>query len=171
MSILASLYEAVNKFSLYICKIANFLVMICLTLLVLDLGLGVISRYLFSYVPAWYEELAKIFLVWIAFAGGIIASDRGGHVSIHVFPKSTPAFIKNFLAVLVQIMILVTAFLVVVYGYRFAIAGRVGVFPTMDFLPLYVSYAAVPFGYFGIFIIALRNLLGIIIGIEKTQPK
>ncbi len=164
MKIFNPVYTFLDTLVKYICKAASFVVILSLSLLVLDLGAGVLLRYVFSYVPAWYEELAKIFLIWIAFAGGIIASNKSEHVSINIFPHSTPKLLRDILDILVQIMILITSFLVVRYGYKFAIGGRIGVFPSMDFLPLYVSYVAVPIGYLGVFIVALRNLFGILSG-------
>ncbi len=159
MALIRTFYQLFEKIAQIVTKISSFVVFLSLLLLVLDLGAGVILRYVFEYIPAWYEDAAKIFLVWLAFSGAIVAFDRGEHVSIHIFGHSMPRFFKILLALIVQLLIILTAFFVVKYGYNFALSGMRGVFPSLDFLPLSAAYAAVPFGYAGIMLISIRNIL------------
>lgn len=168
MSIVNSIYKFIDLITMCITKIAALLVIITLSLLVIDLGAGVIMRYIFEYTPAWYEEIAKIFLVWLTFSGGIIATEQSDNVSINIFPDSLPSIMRTFLAILVQVIIIITAAFVVKYGFVFAETGKRGVFPSLDFLPLYAAYVAVPLGYAGILIVSLRNLLRIFLK-ERLQ--
>ncbi len=90
MKVFNTFYTSLEFLSKIIIKISNIVVVLSLTLLVLDLGIGVILRYIFEYVPAWYEDVAKILLAWLTFSGAIIASEKNEHVSIHIFPSSMP---------------------------------------------------------------------------------
>ncbi len=159
----------ITKVAKLYCKIAEFIVITSLFLLVSDLGIGVIMRYTMKFTFAWYEDAAKIFLIWLALSGSVLASDKSEHVSINVFPKSTPEVFKKVIKIIVQMIVLLTALFMVYYGYHFALRGRIGVFPSMDIVPLYVSYAAIPFGYLGIFIVTLKNTLHIIQGTDLQE--
>lgn len=55
---------------------------ICLTLmvvLVVDVFLGVFSRYVMQATLPWYDEVARLCFVWIVFLGAALAVKQGAH--------------------------------------------------------------------------------------------
>ncbi len=43
---------------------------------------AVLDRYLFKVGLAWPEEVGRLLLVWLSFAGAVIASDQGKHFAV-----------------------------------------------------------------------------------------
>lgn len=152
-------YNLVELLVKFLCKAANTIVFASILGIVLLLGGGVFLRYGFSYTPAFYEELAKLCLIWMTFAGAIIGMEKGDHVAIEMLVSGFKGPLKIFFNLLTQVLILVTAVLIYKYGLKFAKSGTLGVFTSMDWLPLTAAYAAVSVGYAGIAIIAIRNIL------------
>lgn len=142
-----------------VCALANVIVVVSMAALVLDLGIGSIMRYTVQYVPAWYEEAAKIFLIWLTFSGSIVAAAHNEHIAINIFGTKLSPRVQALLATVVNILVIVTAIMVFQYGWRFAQGGWRGVFPTVDWLSLFYAYVAVPLGYLGIGLVGVRNLV------------
>ena len=43
---------------------------------------AILDRYLFKVGLAWPEEVGRLLLVWLSFAGAVIASDQGKHFAV-----------------------------------------------------------------------------------------
>jgi TRAP-type C4-dicarboxylate transport system permease small subunit len=60
---------------------------ICLGLmaaLVVDVFLGVWSRYVLHATFQWYDEVARLCFVWMVFLGAAVAVRRGAHFRLHL---------------------------------------------------------------------------------------
>ena len=60
---------------------------ICLGLmvaLVVDVFLGVFSRYVLHTTFQWYDEVARLCFVWMVFLGAAVAVRRGAHFRLHL---------------------------------------------------------------------------------------
>ena len=60
---------------------------ICLGLmvaLVVDVFLGVFSRYVLHATFQWYDEVARLCFVWMVFLGAAVAVRRGAHFRLHL---------------------------------------------------------------------------------------
>jgi TRAP-type C4-dicarboxylate transport system permease small subunit len=55
--------------------------------LVLLVGSGVLSRYVFNYSLAWSDELAALGFVWLTLLGSVAACRRRTHMAMGFFPK------------------------------------------------------------------------------------
>ena len=155
--ILITIHNALDVLVGFICRIATGIVFVSVATMVCLLGFGVFSRYGFGYTPVFYEELAKFCLIWMTFAGGIVSMERGDHVAMEMLVDKCKGRASIFLRIVIQILIVVTAFLIFKYGLKFARNGLRGVFTSMDWLPLISAYVAVSCSYLSIGIIAMRN--------------
>jgi len=71
---------------------------ICLVLmvgLVVDVFLGVFSRYVLQATFGWYDEVARLCFIWIVFLGAAVAVRRGMHFRMRLFvdrlgPRAAP---------------------------------------------------------------------------------
>ncbi|HKA61419.1 MAG TPA: TRAP transporter small permease [Methylomirabilota bacterium] len=60
---------------------------VCLGLmvaLVVDVFLGVFSRYVLHATFQWYDEVARLCFVWMVFLGAAVAVRRGAHFRLHL---------------------------------------------------------------------------------------
>lgn len=170
-SLFRSIHSMLELCTKGLCSIAKVVTVVSLAILVVDLGAGSIMRYTIKFVPAWYEELAKFFLIWLAFAGSIVAMEKGDHVAIDLFPSWMNRQVKIILYIIAQCLILVAACMVCRYGWRFAQGGWLGVFPSMDFVHLFYGYVSLPLGFFGIALIAVRNIAGLLADLFSPTEK
>ncbi len=63
-------------------KFLNLILVIAVGALVLDVLLGVASRYLWGAQVKWTEELATILLIWVSFLGIAAAFEAKAHLGI-----------------------------------------------------------------------------------------
>ena len=135
-------------------KILSFLLETSMALLVLDVLLGVVSRYVMGKQVSWTEELACLLLVWSSFFGIALAFNSRSHLGIDLIvnmmtdtPRKTAATIAH----LVTIVFTVVAFL---YGGCFllhkAMFVTLNVMPALQ-IPDAVMYLPIPVS--GLFIL------------------
>ena len=112
-------------------KILSFLLEASMGLLVLDVLLGVVSRYVVGRQVSWTEELACLLLVWSSFFGIALAFNSRAHLGIDLIvnmmgdaPKKTAATIAH----LVTLSFTVVAFL---YGGCFLLHKALFVTPNV----------------------------------------
>ena len=135
-------------------KVLSFLLEASMALLVLDVLLGVVSRYIVGRQVSWTEELACLLLVWSSFFGIALAFDSRAHLGIDLIvnmmadaPRKTAATLAH----LVTIAFTVTAFL---YGGCFLLHKAMfvtrNVMPALQ-IPDAVMYLPIPVS--GLFIL------------------
>ena len=159
VSLLRSLHCLLDRLAKALSSVCKLLVVLTLFGIVFDLGIGCILRYTIKFVPSWYEELARFLLIWLAFSGSIVAVEKGEHISLDIFGACSFR-VRAFFRLLTHILLLITAFMVCWYGWRFANGGWFGVYACMDFMHLFYGYVGVPVCFFGVGLAALRNLIG-----------
>jgi TRAP-type C4-dicarboxylate transport system permease small subunit len=121
---------------------------ICLGLmaaLVVDVFLGVWSRYVLHATFQWYDEVARLCFVWMVFLGAAVAVRRGAHFRLHLL-------IDRFGPRLRRVIDLVVTLLVMGFG-GVLVAGGVAMYPlarrqVTDSLELSMLwfYGALPIG-------------------------
>jgi TRAP-type C4-dicarboxylate transport system permease small subunit len=97
---------------------------ICLglmTALVVDVFLGVFSRYVLHATFQWYDEVARLCFVWMVFLGAAVAVRRGAHFRLHLL-------IDRFGPRLRRATDLVVALVVLLFGVVL-VAGGVAMYP------------------------------------------
>ena len=121
---------------------------ICLGLmaaLVVDVFLGVWSRYVLHATFQWYDEVARLCFVWMVFLGAAVAVRRGAHFRLHLLVDRLGPRLR-------RAADLVVALLVAVFG-GVLVAGGIAMYPlarrqVTDSLELSMLwfYGALPIG-------------------------
>ena len=95
-----------RKFHNVMVKTLSFLLETSMALLVLDVLLGVVSRYIMGDQVPWTEELACLLLVWSSFFGIALAFDSRSHLGIDLIvnmmtdtPRKTAATIAHLVTI------------------------------------------------------------------------
>ena len=97
-------------------KIVEWFLVILMLLLVGDVLLQVISRYLLENAISFTDELAGFLLMWVALAGAAYVTGRGEHLAISLMIEKVSARQKTVLAMVIDLLILFFAILVLVIG-------------------------------------------------------
>lgn len=139
---------------------------VCLGLmsaLVVDVFLGVFSRYVLHATFQWYDEVARLCFVWMVFLGAATAVRRGAHFRLHLL-------IDRFGPGARRATDLVVAFLVVGFG-AVLVAGGIALWPVArrqvsDSLELSMVwfYGALPVGGALMILFSLPQLWRLVAG-------
>ena len=161
-----------QKVHLVVVRILSFLLEVSMALLVLDVLLGVVSRYVMGRQVSWTEELACLLLVWSSFFGIALAFNSRSHLGIDLIvnmmgdaPRKTAATLAH----LVTIAFTVAAFL---YGGCFLLHKAMfvtrNVMPALQ-IPDAVMYLPIP--VCGIFILyfEIRNFAADLRGADGKE--
>lgn len=85
-------------------------------LLIVDVVLGVSSRYLFGGQIRWTEELATFLLVWLVFCGASIAYHDNAHLGIELLVQSLDSGARKMAMTTTHLIVLAFALGVMIYG-------------------------------------------------------
>lgn len=92
-------------------------------LLVFLMGLMVINvlwQILARYIPvlpgAFTDELARYLLIWVGILGAAYASGKHMHLALDLLPEKLEGAAKSKLLILINVLIIIFAFLVMVIG-------------------------------------------------------
>ncbi|WPP50049.1 TRAP transporter small permease [Catalinimonas niigatensis] len=94
----------------------RWLLIIIMSLIVIDVSLQVISRYLFQSPFAFTDELAGYLLIWLGLLGSAYATGEKQHLAIDLISGSLSAERKRYLDILINILVISFALSVLVVG-------------------------------------------------------
>ena len=150
------------KFHNIMVKILSFMLEVSMALLVLDVLLGVVSRYIVGHQVRWTEELACLLLVWSSFFGIALAFNSRSHLGIDLIVNlmgDTPRKTAVMIAHIVTIIFTITAFLyggcVLLHKAVFITPNRMAALHAWDA----VLYLPIPVSGFFILFFEVRNFL------------
>jgi len=107
---------------------------------------GVISRYLFTYVIFWAEELTIFLIIFSTFLGAVVTLRHHEHVNVDILPSLIRRLRRGF-AVLAGLVTVVYCVLIGFYAWAMVLdpIARGTVTPALK-LPLWVVEVAIPVG-------------------------
>jgi len=126
-------------------RAAEWACLVLMTVLVLDLMLGVFSRYVLVSTFTWYDEVARVAFVWSVFLGAAVGVRRGAHFGLHIVVDRLPPRARRFALLATPVVVIVLAVVLVQQGWYFAEHGWFQQTPVMG-LPKAWVYAAMPVG-------------------------
>jgi TRAP-type C4-dicarboxylate transport system permease small subunit len=127
---------------------ANGLEWLCILLLVavtVDLLLGVYSRYVLERTFTWYDEVARACFLWLVFLGAAVGVKRGAHFGLHLLVDKMPPHLKRWVALLTPLAVIVFATTLIVQGWALMELGQLQTTAVMG-MPVSWIYAAMPVG-------------------------
>ncbi|CCN73143.1 TRAP transporter small permease [Vibrio nigripulchritudo] len=124
-------------------RVNQFIVGILMIMLILDVWIGVLDRYVFQWQLVWVEELARYIMIWAILMAVPCCTAGREHMGLEFvvrrFPQPIQTLIKRTLGLLTCLFFFYIAYL----GYFFAMKGA-NQLSTVFALPMSYAYAAVP---------------------------
>jgi len=136
-------------------------------ILILDVVLGVSSRYIMGNQIRWTEELATFLLVWLVFCGSAIAYYDRAHLGINLLVESFHPSARKITRIFSLLLVLAFTSAVMVWGGGQLVTERYEAGQMMSTLGIHKAwqYLAIPFsGFF----IGLFNIGMLIETIQST---
>ena len=128
--------------------VSNAVEWVCMVLMVVlsvDLLLGVFSRYVLVMTFTWYDEIARACFVWLTLLGAAVGVKRHAHFRLHLLVDRLPQRLQKALAVLLPLVVMAFASVLIQQGLVFLELGRFQQTPVMG-LPKTWIYVAIPIG-------------------------
>ena len=79
----------------------------------------VFTRFLFSYTPSGTEEIEMLFYIWFVLLGSVTVIKKYGHVKIEVLISRLRPVRRQFLLVVVDILVIIFLIFMVISGIRY----------------------------------------------------
>ncbi|HUM17451.1 MAG TPA: TRAP transporter small permease [Candidatus Nitrosotalea sp.] len=121
---------------------------ICLGLmvaLVVDVFLGVFSRYVLHATFQWYDEVARLCFVWMVFLGAAVAVRRGAHFRLHLLIDRFGPRLRRATELAVGLLVLVFGLILVAGGIAMYPVARRQVTDSLELSMLWF-HGALPVG-------------------------
>jgi TRAP-type C4-dicarboxylate transport system permease small subunit len=140
-------------------KVIEWIVTVIIAVMVVNILLGVFSRFVFHLGIPFTEELGRYLMIWAGYLGCVLALREGSHISItaivELFPPAGRRII-NFLSRLI-----VTVFLAVIVVTSFTHLRTLSIQKSSAMeIPMAIPYLAVTVGAFLMAIVNIIHLLG-----------
>lgn len=79
----------------------------------------VVTRYGFSYVASWSEEVPRYLLIWISFLGAAACVDLRDHIAFDYLYRRFPPPLRAVVQLLINVAIFGFGWTMLLYGIRF----------------------------------------------------
>ena len=127
-------------------RVLEFVLIVVMGALVLDVLWGVASRFLLGAPSRWTEEVATFLLIWVSLLGAAVAFARDEHLGVEFLVKKFDPDIQRRIEIFVQILIVAFSCSALVFGGYVLVSETLGsgqVTPALGIKMGYV-YLAVP---------------------------
>jgi len=108
--------SSLRKFRDALNRLLEMLLILMIAILILDVLLGVVSRYVLKDQVGWTEELARVLLIWVGFLGAAVTFNRGGHLGVDFFTGLMDAESRRWMTLFRHLVVIVFAGVVMVGG-------------------------------------------------------
>jgi TRAP-type C4-dicarboxylate transport system permease small subunit len=125
--------------------LAETLVGLLMAVMILDIFVQVICRYVLESSLSWSEELARYLFVWVIFIGASVAVRRGQHIALTAITAALPetarffATILTLVAFIAFLLLLSWACVPLIVNARFTVSSELEI-------PIAWVYVAAPIG-------------------------
>jgi TRAP-type C4-dicarboxylate transport system permease small subunit len=119
--------------------------MLLMVVLSIDLLLGVFSRYVLVWTFTWYDEIARGCFVWLTFLGAAVGVKRQAHFRLHIVVDRLSPRLRQAIVILLPLVVIIFAGVLIQQGLVFLELGKFQQTPVMG-LPKAYIYVAIPIG-------------------------
>jgi TRAP-type C4-dicarboxylate transport system permease small subunit len=128
--------------------LSNAVEWVCMVLMVVlfvDLFLGVFSRYVMVRTFTWYDEIARGCFVWLTLLGAAVGVKRHAHFRLQIIVDRLSPRLRQATVFLLPLVVIIFAGVLIQQGLVFLDLGKFQQTPVMG-LPKTWIYVAIPIG-------------------------
>ena len=123
----------------------EWICILLLAVITVDLLLGVFSRYVLASTFVWYDEVARACFMWLVFIGAAVAVRQGGHFGLRIFVDAMPSRLRRVILLVTPLTIMVFSLALVLLGWDLMRHGATQTTAVMG-MPISWIYASMPAG-------------------------
>ena len=132
-----------------IARIESVMLAAGVLLMALNTVANVVGRFVFQYSLFFSEELNRVLIILITFAGISYAARQGRHIRMSAIYDALPPKGRKILMIIIALVTAVFMFGLFYYSLQFILtqAGRGRVLPSLQ-IPVWITLVWVPIGFF-----------------------
>jgi len=163
--VMKSLVNAIEAYNNIFTKIAEAVVMICISCQALLVFCAVVFRYFLNNPITWGDEAAVLLLVFIAFFGCYLAMRRNKLARIELFINRFKGKRRTLVYIVSELLILAMMIIVLYFGIILFLTPTSMKQKTPALLvPLWIFYGMIPFTFFSSIINSISKIINYING-------
>ncbi len=120
----------------------------------------VVTRYGFSFVLSWSEEVPRYLLIWVSFLGAAACVDLRDHIAFDYLLKRFPRSVQAVVQLLINAAIFGFGWIMLLYGVRFVEAFGSDFMESIPFTNVWY-YTALPVSGALMMLYSLRDQLNV----------
>lgn len=134
---------------------------VAIALMSVIIPVGVVMRYVFGVGAQWPEPIAILLMMVFTFIGAAAAYRANAHIAVTMLTDVLPAPLQGLAALLVDALMVLACAFVAWYGSRLSLETMGQSVAELPWLPVGVTYAALPIGSAATLLFVLeRRLFG-----------
>jgi TRAP-type C4-dicarboxylate transport system permease small subunit len=151
----------------------EWLVILSMGILTLDVLWGVVSRYLLGSQSRWTDELATALLIWVSLLGAALAFGEKRHLGVDYFQKKLHPAAQRWGVGLTFVLVFLFACGVMIYGGLVMVAGALEKEQLLPALGWYKGYVYLALPISGLFVVlyAIEGLAEQLIGVPEEEHR
>ncbi len=138
-------------------KLIEVLCVVIMSVMSLMVFINVVLRYLANSSLTSSEELSRYLFVWLTFLAAILAYYENQHIAVDFIIKKAGAAVQKFFAIVVDLLILLCAYLITSGSWDLTVIGGAEISP-VTMIQMSLVYVSGVLGGIGIGVVSLLNL-------------
>jgi TRAP-type C4-dicarboxylate transport system permease small subunit len=119
---------------------------------------GVYTRYVLNSASSWPEPLAVLLMVLFTFFGAAACYRANAHIAVALFKDLLPPPGRRVLAVLVDLLMVLLALFMVIWGFQLADETRNQTIAEFPWLSVGITYLPLPLGSIATILFIIEHL-------------
>ncbi len=140
---MAALYRQAMDWAYFICVVVAGTALVLISAVI---PWGVYTRYVLNSAASWPEPTAVLLTVVLTFYGAAACYRLGSHMNVTVAISALPPRARHAVDFLVEIIMLIFAIFMIVYGYRLCVATWNNTIAEFPLLRVGIVYSPIPCG-------------------------
>ncbi|GEN36670.1 TRAP transporter small permease [Aneurinibacillus danicus] len=163
-----SFIKGIDKINAFLRYFAAFLLAFMSVLIVYQVCVRFLGRYMELELPRWTEELARYSMIWLVLIGASLAVRYSALIGMEAIAERLSEKAQRLLKVLTLILSMVLFVVMIVFGFEMLSHVSAQLSPGLK-LPMSIPYAAIPIGGFFMLLNAVAVLLETIKGQSNKE--
>jgi TRAP-type C4-dicarboxylate transport system permease small subunit len=151
-------------------KVIESVVAVIIAVMVINIAIGVFSRYVFHLGIPFTEELGRYLMIWAGFLGAALAMREDSHVGISAVVNLFPLAARRLLNLLARLVIFVFLALIFVNSFAYLKTLSIQRSSAME-IPMVIPYLSVTVGVVLMSIENLVLMIRLFVKAEKPEDK
>lgn len=139
-------------------KALNLALQVFLGAIIIIIFYSVIMRYVFSYPPAWAEELSRFIFIWTVMLGAVVVTREQSHIELTIIVDRLPTRLKFVISMLTRLLMICFCAVMIQQGLKIYPIVAEAASPTFA-ISMGWMYLSIPVGGFLMAIFILENIV------------